>query len=179
MPPLAVEIADRGQDENDLQVKIAEFLAAGTQVIWVVRLQPPRHVEVHRPGKSMVRAGVGELLSAPGILKNPIPVEALWDRDVAHDITFQNLLERRGIESLDRIRDEAREEGRQEGDEHATRRLLDTARATLRRAIAGQGLPLSVHADAAISSCADLATLMNWSMAIASGAIPDALAPGA
>src|SRR5882672_3978260 len=47
VPPLAVEYADTGQDENDLTSKIAELLAAGTRHVWVVRLIGPRRVEVH------------------------------------------------------------------------------------------------------------------------------------
>lgn len=51
-PPLAVEYADRGQDEEELKAKIAELLAAGTRFVWVVRLTGPRRVEVLRePGK--------------------------------------------------------------------------------------------------------------------------------
>ena len=106
VPPLAVEIADRGQDEAELQEKIGQLLEAGTQVVWVVRMQPPRHVEVHRVGAPMGRAYVGQMLTAPGILKNPIPVAALWDRKVAHEVTLHNLLERRGIESLERLRED-------------------------------------------------------------------------
>src|SRR5579864_5795900 len=41
-PPLAVEYADTGQDEAELQKKIGELLAAGTKWIWVVRLTGPR-----------------------------------------------------------------------------------------------------------------------------------------
>jgi Uma2 family endonuclease len=46
-PPLAVEYADTGQDEQDLQTKIAELLKAGTRFVWVVRLVGPRRVEVY------------------------------------------------------------------------------------------------------------------------------------
>src|SRR4051812_31252764 len=42
VPPLAVEYADRGQDAAELQEKISEFLAAGTKLIWVVRLTGPQ-----------------------------------------------------------------------------------------------------------------------------------------
>src|SRR5438270_104860 len=35
VPPLAVEYADTGTDERDLAAKVGEFLAAGTQHVWV------------------------------------------------------------------------------------------------------------------------------------------------
>lgn len=187
VPPLAVEIADRGQDEAELQEKIAQLLEAGTQVVWVVRMQPPRHVEVHRVDVPVARAYVGQLLTAPGILKNPIPVEALWDREVAHEVTFHNLLERRGIESLEHLREQALEEGRQEGrqegriegDVEATGRLLELARATLRKAAADRRLALSPAAEAAIAHCTELPTLMAWSLAIGGGTLPPPLTASA
>src|SRR5690348_12487269 len=37
-PHLAIEYADRGQDEDDLEKKIEELLEAGTRFLWVVRL---------------------------------------------------------------------------------------------------------------------------------------------
>jgi hypothetical protein len=36
----------------------------------------------------------GGTLAAPGILKNTVPVEALYDREAAHRQTFRNLLRR-------------------------------------------------------------------------------------
>lgn len=50
-PPLAIEYADRGQDEAELEQKIAQLLAAGTLAVWVVRLTLPRRVEVHEAGR--------------------------------------------------------------------------------------------------------------------------------
>ena len=50
MPPLALEYASIGQDEDGLQREIVDFLAAGTQLVWVVRLVGPRRVEVYEPG---------------------------------------------------------------------------------------------------------------------------------
>ena len=79
-PPLAVEYADAGQDEGELREKIAELLAFGTRMIWVVRLTGPLRVEVHEPGVAVrVVDGDGEL-HARGILQNPVPVRALIDR---------------------------------------------------------------------------------------------------
>ena len=77
---------------------------SGTQQVWVVRLIGPRRVEVYRPGESMRLVGPGEILSAPGLLRNPVPIEALYDRDAAHRATLRNLLQREGYESLDAVR---------------------------------------------------------------------------
>lgn len=106
VPPLAVEYADTGQDEADLQIKIRELLAAGTRYLWVVRLNGPRRVEVHQRGQTMRVAHPGEQLEAPGILANPVPVEALYDRGAAREVMFRNLLQRQGYASLDEVRAE-------------------------------------------------------------------------
>ncbi len=76
VPSLAVEFADIGQDEAALATKIADLISAGTDVFWVVRLNGPRRVEIHRPGVKMRIATPSQLLHAPGVLRNPIPVEA-------------------------------------------------------------------------------------------------------
>ena len=127
VPPLAVEYASVGQDEEALATKIAEFLAQGTQWIWVVRLDVPRRVEIHTAGAPVVVRGVGDILTAPGVLKNPVPVEALFDQRVANAVTLSNLLERYGYASLEAVRDEGREEGREEGALAGRRATLRTA----------------------------------------------------
>ena len=50
VPPLAVEYADTGQNENELAEKISDLLYLGTQIIWVIRLSEPRRVEVYERG---------------------------------------------------------------------------------------------------------------------------------
>ncbi|CAK0746790.1 Uma2 domain-containing protein [Gammaproteobacteria bacterium] len=114
-PPLAVEYADTGQDEQDLRTKIEELLAAGTRYIWVVRLRGPRRVQVYEAGREMKMVGPGEMLTAPGILKNPVPVEALYDRDAAHEMTLRNLLQRRGYANLEAVFTEGEMKGRVKG----------------------------------------------------------------
>jgi predicted transposase YdaD len=57
----------------------------------------------------------GEALLAPGVLKNPVLVEALYDREAAHEATLRNLLQRRGYEDIEAVREEGRDEGRKEG----------------------------------------------------------------
>ncbi|MDI1482503.1 Uma2 family endonuclease [Polyangium sp. y55x31] len=146
-PPLAVEYADRGQDEEELQSKIAELLAAGTQHVWVVWLTGPRRVEVYTPGQKVRTVRPGESLEAPGILKNPVPVEALYDREAAHEVTLRNLLQRRGYESLEAVR-----QGGQ----------LTHARAVLRRQLGKRGLTLDAAQEARINGTTDLETLDRW-----------------
>jgi hypothetical protein len=105
-PPLAVEYADTGQDEADLRIKIGELFSAGTRYVWVVRLTGPRRVEVHQPEQGMRIANPGEQLTAPGVLANPVPVEALYDREAARQTIFRNLLQREGYSSLEDVRAE-------------------------------------------------------------------------
>ena len=116
VPALAVEYVDTGQDEADLQIKIREFFAAGTRYVWVVRLTGPRRVEVRRPDQKMHIAHPGDQLEAPGILANPVPVEALYDREAARRVIFRNLLQREGYASLEDVRSEGEVRGRIEGE---------------------------------------------------------------
>jgi Uma2 family endonuclease len=114
-PPLAVEYASRGQDEADLRRKIDEFLAAGTRLVWVVRLTGPRRVEVHRRGRRVQIKRPGERLEAPGLLKNAPLVEALYDPEVSREHALQNLLERKGYAGLDAVLREGETRGREAG----------------------------------------------------------------
>jgi hypothetical protein len=107
-PPLAVEYADVGQDEVGLRQKIRELFEAGTRYVWVVRLaQEPRHVEVHEPNATMKLYRAGETLTAPGVLQNPVLVEAMWDEGAANEAALRNLLNRAGY-----ARSRARSRGR-------------------------------------------------------------------
>ena len=130
-PPLAVEYADTGQDEQDLQDKIRTLLAAGTRYVWVVRLTGMRRVEVYEPNAPHYLAYPGQYLEAVGVLENPVLVEALYDQDAAHETALRNLLQRRGYASLDDVRKEGRNEGRKEGREEGelalAMRLLERA----------------------------------------------------
>lgn len=162
-PPLAVEYADTGQDEDELQVKIKDLFAAGTLYIWVVRLNGPRRVEVHQPGQKLRVANAGEQLEAPGILANPVPVEALWDREAARQVIFRNLLQRQGYASLD----EVRAEGEIQGLRNAVvtvllGRDLEVGNA-LRAALDQCGDPAKLEAvlgQAATASAADILTIL-------------------
>lgn len=143
-PPLAVEYADTGQDEKELAAKVAELLAAGTRIVWIVRLAGPRRVEVHESGKPVRVVGPGEELSAPGILKNPVPANALYDREAAHAVTFRNLLERQGYRDLDEIRAEGRDEGQ-----------LLALRESILAVLSARGLPVDDATRAALDAIGD------------------------
>lgn len=143
-PPLAVEYADTGQDEAELRAKIQELFAAGTRYVWVVRLVGPRRVEVHQAGERMRIANPGEQLTAPGILANPVPVEALYDREAANRVIFRNLLERQGYASLDDVRSE--------GEIQALRKAVAAV-------LAGRGLTPGDELQIALANASDLAKL--------------------
>ncbi|MFL6236660.1 MAG: Uma2 family endonuclease [Thermoanaerobaculia bacterium] len=147
-PPLAVDYADTGQDENELAIKISELLAAGTRMVWVVHLSGPRRVEIHENGKEPRLVRPGEELTAPGILQNPVPVDALYDRQAAHAVTFRNLLQRQGYRDLDEVRGEGRQEGQQQA-------LRDSILAVLQ----ARGLTVDGAARSALEAIDDLAVL--------------------
>jgi len=146
-PPLAVEYAGSGQDERELKEKIAELLAAGTRQIWVVRLVGPQRVEVHRPDGSMTTYTASDTLELPGVLRNPVPVRALFDRDAAHEVVLRNLLQRRGYANLEDVREEGREEG-----------VIDAIVALLQ----GRGLAVDATVEARLRACRDREVLRRW-----------------
>ncbi len=158
-PPLAVEYADVGQDEAELQKKIAELLEVGTKYLWVVRLTGPRRVEVYEPGKAMRLVLPGELLSAEGVLRNTVPVEALYDREAARKIALRNLLQSEGYADLDAVRTEGLREGLQEGLEQGLEQGLRTAVYDIAAIL---GLPISQAQSARLSrmNAGELRTLI-------------------
>lgn len=171
VPPLAVEYAGSGQDEDDLQDKIDDFLAAGTRAVWVVRLVGPRRVEVHEKGQPVQTLGPGDMLSAPGILRNAYPVEAFYQRGTAHALTFRNLLQREGYESLDDVREEGREEGRKVGREEGAHQAQAEA---LWTALEARGFPLAEADRARVFECKDPQQLKAWlRRAVTAGSLGD------
>ncbi len=155
VPPLAVEYADTGQDEDALQTKIRDLLEAGTRLVWVAHLVGPRRVEVYRPGTQPVVVYPGQDLTAPGILRNPVPVAALFDRAAAHRVTFANLLQRQGYKDLDEVRNEGRAEGKAEGELAALRGALTLIMQT-------RGVPLGVDHQALVEGCREAGQLRQW-----------------
>jgi hypothetical protein len=149
VPSLAIEYADVGQDEEGLRDKIDELLEKGTRVLWVVRMIGPRRVEVWT-SEGMRLAHGGDVLDAPGILANPVPVDALYDANLGLELTLRNMLQRFGYRDMAAVREEGREEGRSAA-------LRDAVRATL----ASRGLPLSTAVEAALAA-SDPASLLAW-----------------
>jgi len=164
-PPLAVEYADTGQDEEELQARIRDLLAHGTRYIWVVRLVGVRRVEVYEAGATVRTALPGTDLVAPGILQNPVRVEALYDREAAHDATLTNLLQRRGFASLEAVR----AEGEIEGEIRRLRRsILDV--------LAVRGVAVPEHVRARVMGTDDIAELERWfTRAVTAASADDAL----
>lgn len=150
-PPLAVEYADTGQDEADLATKIRELLGAGTRFVWVVRLTGPRRVEVHEAGKEKRIVRSGEELRAPGILRNSVPVEALYDWEVGQEVTLRNLLQRHGYEGLDAVRAEGEAKG-----------TMEALRRSILEIFAARDLATGDQVRAAIASCEDVDVLTRW-----------------
>lgn len=123
-PPLAIEYADRGQDEGELKRKIAQLLSAGTRAVWVVRLHGPRRVEVHEPSAPVrVVTAEGEL-RLDGVLSQPIPAAALFDREAAQRVALRNLLARFGYRHPDEAFEDGVAKGRLEALREATRLVL-------------------------------------------------------
>src|SRR5690606_577533 len=133
-PPLAVEYADVGQSEADLQQKIGELLAIGTRILWVVRLVGPLRVEVYEPGVPVRTVGADGVLVAEGILQNPVPVRALVDREMALETTLHNILGRLGYRDLAHVREEAHAEGEARGEAN----ILEQMRREIRSQIAAR-----------------------------------------
>ena len=137
----------------------------------MVRLTGLMRVEVHEPGKRMRTALPGDMLTAPGVLKNSVPVEALYERDAAERATFTNLLQRRGYDDLDAVLAEGREEGRKEAREVAREvarkegreeGLLRAKRDALLRVLDRRQLGITPKISAAIAACSDAAQLDAW-----------------
>ena len=174
-PPLAIEYAGVGQDEDKLTDKIAELLALGTRLIWVVRLTGPLRVEIHEPGAPMRLVDADATLTAPGILERDVPVRALIEPDVAVEEALHNILAKKGYRNLDAVREEGRQEGHkeghkeghQEGSQAKNAANLEQAREFVRAQLHSRRWVLSPTLAARIADCTDLPTLMLWAVQIA------------
>lgn len=173
VPKLAVEYADTGQDEAELAAKIDDLLTAGTKLIWVVRLTGPRRVEVFEAGKPMKLVRAGELLEAPGILANPVPVEALYDAEAGREITLRNLLQRQGYQSLDEVRAEGEAEGEARGEAKGE---LAALRESVRAILETRGLVLSGEQASVLAAATDREVLRRWQkQAVTAATVGEAL----
>jgi Uma2 family endonuclease len=66
-PDLVIEIISPSNSASDLQEKIAEYLDAGTQLVWVV-YPKTRSVAIHQPNGEVRVLGSSETLTAPSLL---------------------------------------------------------------------------------------------------------------
>ena len=180
-PLLAVEYASSGQDEPELQRKIIELLNAGTKLIWVVRLLGIRRVEVYEKGLAPKTFYAGHELRADGILHNPVPVQALYDRTLAHELTLRNLLQRKGYESVAQILEKGLEKGREEGLEKGREEGLEKGREEGREAMAetllallrARGLPVDDATVGRVRGCRANELLRAWMVRAGTAATVD------
>jgi hypothetical protein len=163
-PPLAVEYAGRGQNETELQDRVADLLAAGTRFVWVVRLVGPWRVEVYVKDQPVRTYGAGDSLLAPGILRNPVPVRVLYDRNAAYEETLRNLLQRRGFASLEALQAESEARGRIMGRIEALFSLLEA-----------RGLNVTETQRQTILDCQDIEQIGTWLQRAAFANSADAL----
>ena len=155
VPPLAVEYADVGQDEDALAQKITDLLNAGTRAVWVVRLSGARRVEVHEPNKPMHMVLPGEELHAAGVLRNPVPVNALFDPQDSMEAALRNLLQRKGYESVEQIRQEGAAQGKAEGKAEGLRQSILAL-------LEARGMEVTAPLREAIEGCSDASILETW-----------------
>jgi hypothetical protein len=146
-----------------MAVKIGELLDQGTELVWVVRLVGPRRVEVHAPSQPMRVLGPGEVLTAPGILRNPVPVEALYDREAGHRAVLRNLLQRQGYESIEAIRSEGLNQGIEQGIEQGIDQGIDRGLAeSVLALLEDRGLTVAPEIREHILACHDRVRLRRW-----------------
>jgi hypothetical protein len=102
-------------------------------------------------------------LLAEGVLRNPVLVESLYERDAAERATLTNLLQRRGYESFEAVLAAGREEGRREGlqeGEHTG--ALRASRSMLLRVLARRGIEVTTERRRQVEVCTDIAVLERW-----------------
>lgn len=66
-PDLAVEVVSPGDTYHEVETKVARYLDAGTQLVWVVRPKQKR-VEVHRVDNTSALLSVGETLDGESVV---------------------------------------------------------------------------------------------------------------
>lgn len=78
-PDLAVEVLSPGNAEDEMTIKIANYLAAGT-VVWMVR-PPERQVVVFTPGQPAQRLSLDDTLDGGAILPGlSIPIRDIFPK---------------------------------------------------------------------------------------------------
>ena len=105
----------------------------------------------------------GHSLTAPGVLKNPVLVEALYDRGAAERATLVNLLQRRGYEDLDAVLAEGRAQGVKAGHEEGLKvgQYRGLAAAVI-AVLEVRGFSATASVRARVERCADAGQLDRW-----------------
>ncbi|MEM8998434.1 MAG: Uma2 family endonuclease, partial [Acidobacteriota bacterium] len=120
--------------------------------------------EIHSPDQPRRYANPGEELEAPGILRNAVPVEALYDWRAAEGVTLRNLLQRQGYADLDAVLAAGEAEGQAKGE--AEGRLLALVESVL-GVLDARDLDTSDAQRRRIVDCADPDQLGAWLRAAA------------
>ena len=77
-PDLAIEIVSEDNTPAQLATKAAEYLAAGTRLVWIVDPEP-RHVRIHQPGRAVVTLPATDTLDGGDVLPGfTLPLAALF-----------------------------------------------------------------------------------------------------
>ena len=77
-PELAVEVVSPSDSADDLQEKIQQYLASGSQVVWVV-YPKTRTVNVFRQAAASATLGEDDLLEEPHLFPGwSVPVSELF-----------------------------------------------------------------------------------------------------
>ena len=66
-PDLAVEVVSPGDTYGEVETKVARYLDAGTQLVWIVRPKQKR-VEVHRADGTSELLSIGETLEGESVV---------------------------------------------------------------------------------------------------------------
>jgi len=75
-PDVAVEILSAGESERRLAWKIGAYLAAGTQVVFVV--DPPRRTVIAHAPDGTTRFGPGEIVTHPALPDFTYPIDDMF-----------------------------------------------------------------------------------------------------
>ena len=115
----------------------------------------------------MRRYSGGDTLAAPGILRNPVPVRALFDRRTAHRATLRNLLQREGYEDLASVLRAGARKGKAEGKiegkiEGKVEGKVEALAEALFRVLAARGFDVDAETRAHIDNCRKPEQLGAW-----------------
>nr|VFK28593.1 MAG: hypothetical protein BECKMB1821G_GA0114241_10396 [Candidatus Kentron sp. MB] len=105
------------------------------------------------------------------LLRNPIPVHALFDRKAAYRVTLKNLLQREGYEDLNAVLQKGIVKGKEEGKKESKREGkaqgkieggLKAQTKALFHVLAARGIQVDAQTSAHVRSCRDQAQIDTW-----------------